>query len=155
MDSGSISIPVNQRWYEKKLRDLKSHPGVAGVYEPDQNSHGETDLIATPAANGMWNRTIWALLRVPGGGAFGSGILFGGILVLSSAGAACGDRRVGGIHKQVCRGPFRLWLITSASHCLQGHCDTAFSQFAALALNRCQTEQEKTIQQTGLRCWNP
>lgn len=68
MDSGSISIPVNQRRYEKKLRDLKSHPGVADVYEPDQNSHGETDLIATPTANGLWNRTIWALLRAPGGG---------------------------------------------------------------------------------------
>lgn len=155
MDSGSISIPVNQRRYEKKLGDLKSHPGVAGVYEPAQNSHGETNVIATPAANGMWNRTIWALLRAPAGAAFGSAILFWGILVLSGAGAACGDRRVRGIHKQGSRGPFWLWLITSASRCLQGHCDTAFSQFAALALNRCQTEQEKIIQQTGLRCWNP
>lgn len=48
MDCGGISIPVNQRRYEKKLGDLKSHPGVAGA----QNSHIETDLIAPPAADG-------------------------------------------------------------------------------------------------------
>lgn len=38
----------------------------------------------------------------------------------------------------------------SFSLCLQGHCDTAFSQFATLSLNRCQSEQKIIICQTGL-----
>lgn len=136
---------VNQRSFQKKFQDLQLHSGVAGLYESAKNSHGETGLIVTPAANGMWNRTLWALLCAPGDGAFASAILFWGILVRSSAGAVCGDRRVGGIHKQVSPGPFRLWLITSASLCLQGHCDTAFSQFPVLTLNRCQSEQRIII----------
>lgn len=51
MNCDSISIPLNQRSYQKKLQDLQLHSGVAGLYESAKN--GETGLIVTPAANGM------------------------------------------------------------------------------------------------------
>lgn len=53
MNCDSISIPLNQRRYQKKLQDLQLHSGVEGLYESAKNSHGETDLIVTLAANDM------------------------------------------------------------------------------------------------------
>lgn len=40
---------------------------------------------------------------------------------------------------------------TSFSLCLQGQNDTAFSQFATLSLNRCQSEQNIILPLTGLK----
>lgn len=48
---------------KKKRWETKPQSGAADIYESVQISHGETGLIATPVAIGMWNGTLWALLH--------------------------------------------------------------------------------------------
>lgn len=146
MGCGSISIPFNQRRYEK---DVSGHRTSFRCFRPlrvcSQFPRVKTVLIATPVAIGTWNGRVWALLCAPAVHVWRfwkCNLVWG---YFGEEQSRCSLwRQLSGRNTQT--GESRpiptVANYTNFSLCLQGQYDTAFSEFAALARNRCQIEQK-------------
>lgn len=154
MGCGSISIPINQRRYQK---EVLGHRTPFRCFRPlqvrSQFTRAKIVVNATLAANGTWNGRLWAFLCVPAVHVWSFWKCNPVLGYFAEEQRRCSLwRQESGRNAQA--GESRpiptVANYTSFSICLQGQYDTAFTQFAALALNRCQSGQKRIIQQTGL-----
>lgn len=137
---------------KRKFWDTERYSGASGLYESAHNSHGRKPSwspFLQPLAHEMRDSGLFCVHQLRTCGAFGSTIQFWGNLVRSSTGVTCGES---GRNAQAGESRSIPTAANYTSLSLHGQYDTAFSQFAALALNRCQSKQKIIIHQTRLRC---